>query len=123
MKPSVVQLTPETFKSLVGERKNGETWLVDFYAPWCGPCNELAPDWNKLAKVLKMKHLFSYAWWNDADNDNEIDFIFISEIIMNMTVLLITRMIVTMMLKVVLVIMIIIKNDIDKKRERNDSVL
>lgn len=42
---------------------------------------------------------------------------------MNMTVLLITRMIVTMMLKVVLVIMIIIKNDIDKKRERNDSVL
>ena len=40
-----------------------------------------------------------------------------------MTVLLITRMIVTMMLKVVLVIMIIIKNDIDKKRERNDSVL
>lgn len=42
---------------------------------------------------------------------------------MNITVLLITRMIVTMMLKVVLVIMIIIKNDIDKKRERNDSVL
>lgn len=74
MKPSVVQLTPETFKSLVGERKNGETWLVDFYAPWCGPCNELAPDWNKLAKVLKMKHLFSYAWWNDPENDNEIDF-------------------------------------------------
>ena len=42
---------------------------------------------------------------------------------MNITVLLITRMIVTMMLKVVLVIMIIIKNDIDKKRERNDSIL
>lgn len=53
MKPSVVQLTPETFKSLVGERKNGETWLVDFYAPWCGPCNELAPDWNKLAKQMQ----------------------------------------------------------------------
>lgn len=42
---------------------------------------------------------------------------------MNMTVLLITRMIVTMMLEVILMIMIIIKNDIDKKRERNDSVL
>lgn len=42
---------------------------------------------------------------------------------MNITVLLITRMIVTMMLKVELMIMIIIKNDIDKKRERNDSVL
>lgn len=42
---------------------------------------------------------------------------------MNITVLLITRMIVTMMLKVVLMIMIIIKNDIDKKKEINDSVL
>ncbi|KAJ7354834.1 DnaJ sub C member 10 [Desmophyllum pertusum] len=50
LKPSVVQLTPETFQSLVAERKKGETWLVDYYAPWCGPCNELAPDWNKLAK-------------------------------------------------------------------------
>lgn len=35
---------------------------------------------------------------------------------MNITVLLITRMIVTMMLKVELMIMIIIKNDIDKKK-------
>ena len=42
---------------------------------------------------------------------------------MNITVLLITRMIVTMMLKVVLMIMIIIKNDIDKKKEINDSAL
>ena len=42
---------------------------------------------------------------------------------MNMTVLLITRVIVTMMLKVVLMIMIIIKNDIDKKKEINDSIL
>ena len=51
LKPSVIQMTPETFQSLVAERNVGETWLVDFYAPWCGPCNELAPEWNKLAKV------------------------------------------------------------------------
>lgn len=56
-----MQLTPETFQSLVGERKKGETWLVDYYAPWCGPCNELAPDWNKLAKVLtSLKHLICF---------------------------------------------------------------
>ena len=42
---------------------------------------------------------------------------------MNIAVLLITRMIVTMMLEVILMIMIIIKNDIDKKKEINDSVL
>lgn len=52
-----------------------------------------------------------------------VGIIFLSEIIMNIAVLSITRMIVTMMLEVILMIMIIIKNDIDKKRERNDSVL
>jgi len=53
LKPAVVQLTPETFQSLVAERTKGETWLVDYYAPWCGPCNELSPDWNKLAKLME----------------------------------------------------------------------
>lgn len=52
-----------------------------------------------------------------------VGIIFLSEIIINITVLSIARMIVTMMLEVILMIMIIIKNDIDKKRERNDNVL
>ena len=56
----MVQLTPETFKSLVVERTKGETWLVDYYAPWCGPCNELTPDWNKLAKVGMFTNLNIY---------------------------------------------------------------
>ena len=43
--------------------------------------------------------------------------IFLSEIIRNITVLSITRMIVTMILEVILMIMIIIKNDIDKKKK------
>lgn len=51
-------MTPETFQSLVAQRNVGETWLVDFYAPWCGPCNELAPEWNKLAKVQYFFYLF-----------------------------------------------------------------
>lgn len=52
-----------------------------------------------------------------------VGIIFLSEIIINITVLSIARMIVTMMLEVILMIMIIIKNDIDKKKERNDCVL
>ena len=52
-----------------------------------------------------------------------VGIIFLSEIIINITVLSIARMIVTMMLEVILMIMIIIKNDIDKKKESNDSVL
>ncbi|KAI1899502.1 hypothetical protein AGOR_G00062460 [Albula goreensis] len=50
--PSVVILTPDTFQELVRRRKPGETWMVDFYAPWCGPCQALLPEWRRMARLV-----------------------------------------------------------------------
>uniref|UniRef100_A0A663LRR6 DnaJ homolog subfamily C member 10 n=1 Tax=Athene cunicularia TaxID=194338 RepID=A0A663LRR6_ATHCN len=50
--PSAVSLTPETFVELVQRRKREEIWMVDFYAPWCGPCQALMPEWKKMARML-----------------------------------------------------------------------
>lgn len=50
--PAVVTLTPESFQELVKKRKSTETWMVDFYAPWCGPCQALLPEWRRMARML-----------------------------------------------------------------------
>uniref|UniRef100_A0A670HWS0 DnaJ homolog subfamily C member 10 n=1 Tax=Podarcis muralis TaxID=64176 RepID=A0A670HWS0_PODMU len=52
MNPSVVSLTPETFSELVKKKKANEIWMVDFYAPWCGPCQALMPEWKRMARLL-----------------------------------------------------------------------
>jgi protein disulfide-isomerase A6 len=47
----VVELTPNNFDSMVINSPN--IWIVEFYAPWCGHCRSLVPEYKKLATALK----------------------------------------------------------------------
>ncbi|XP_024901560.1 protein disulfide-isomerase A6, partial [Pteropus alecto] len=47
----VIELTPSNFNQEVIQ--SGSLWLVEFYAPWCGHCQRLTPEWKKVATALK----------------------------------------------------------------------
>jgi len=37
----------------IGEKLQTGSWLVEFYAPWCGHCKKLEPIWEEVATELK----------------------------------------------------------------------
>ncbi|THG08840.1 hypothetical protein TEA_017866 [Camellia sinensis var. sinensis] len=46
----VVVLTEENFEKEIGQDRGA---LVEFYAPWCGHCKKLAPEYEKLGASFK----------------------------------------------------------------------
>lgn len=49
-KDNVLELTADNWDEEV--RKSSDFIIVEFYAPWCGHCKQLAPEWIKAAKEL-----------------------------------------------------------------------
>ena len=47
----VIILTDSNFNDEVYKSK--DVWMIEFYAPWCGHCKKLAPEWEAAATALK----------------------------------------------------------------------
>ena len=62
----VIVLNDKNFNKLVMQSK--DIWMVEFYAPWCGHCKKLEPEWKAAAAKLKGVVKFGKVNADEASN-------------------------------------------------------
>ncbi|CAN1220021.1 Protein disulfide isomerase-like 2-3, partial [Linum perenne] len=62
-----IELNSRNFDELVIKSK--DLWIVEFFAPWCGHCKKLAPEWKRAAGNLKGKVKLGHV---DCDSDKSL---------------------------------------------------
>jgi protein disulfide isomerase len=73
--PVPEQETVDGLTTVVGSRftelvaNSNKDVLIEFYAPWCGHCKKLAPEYAKLAKLLSGVQTVSVAQIDATSND------------------------------------------------------
>ncbi|RZC80358.1 hypothetical protein C5167_042941 [Papaver somniferum] len=62
-----VELNSKNFDDMVTKSK--DLWIVEFFAPWCGHCKKLAPEWTKASINLKGKVKLGHV---DCDSEKSL---------------------------------------------------
>jgi thioredoxin 1 len=65
MTKKVTELNNDNFDSFL----NGDNVIVDFWAPWCGPCRMMAPFFEEASEELKDRVKFAKV---NVDDNQEL---------------------------------------------------
>ena len=64
-----MELTSEQFEQ---KMKSGEKMVVEFWAPWCGPCKMMKPTFEKVSQNLKNENYGVSLYTINVDSNREI---------------------------------------------------